>query len=307
MQVNEGLPAYLVSALQRRYGTLQGKTVGHPRHGVQGRVGRHAGVALLQAAQAAHRGPAQGAVHRPVRHGRASSPSTVVEESDILVLGAPHKAYGASRSAARTWSTSGARSAGDPAVSASARSGGWAARAVDISLPSPAHRSLLAPGILEPGSVACSITAIARTTTRRWFAATAVGRRSAAPTCPADQPVSRSARHVTGPPLDAPLLRLPSPLARGCICARADRPARLSVIGSCRPASRRRSSSPTSTAGLLGCRDRGRPRSCLASSSGSAAGRSPAHAADVTPSWSSALVLELSAGRCALAVVRSTA
>src|SRR5215216_5465875 len=28
MQVNEGLPAYLVSAMQRRYGTLQGKTIG---------------------------------------------------------------------------------------------------------------------------------------------------------------------------------------------------------------------------------------------------------------------------------------
>ena len=28
MQVNEGLPAYIVSALERRYGGLQGKTVG---------------------------------------------------------------------------------------------------------------------------------------------------------------------------------------------------------------------------------------------------------------------------------------
>ena len=28
MQVNEGLPAYIVSALERRYGALQGKTVG---------------------------------------------------------------------------------------------------------------------------------------------------------------------------------------------------------------------------------------------------------------------------------------
>jgi UDP-N-acetyl-D-mannosaminuronic acid dehydrogenase len=28
MQVNEGLPQYIVSALQRRYGTLRGKTVG---------------------------------------------------------------------------------------------------------------------------------------------------------------------------------------------------------------------------------------------------------------------------------------
>ena len=31
MQVNEGLPAYIVSALERRYGGLTGKTVGHPR------------------------------------------------------------------------------------------------------------------------------------------------------------------------------------------------------------------------------------------------------------------------------------
>jgi len=28
MQVNEGMPAYIVSALQRRYGTLQGKSIG---------------------------------------------------------------------------------------------------------------------------------------------------------------------------------------------------------------------------------------------------------------------------------------
>ena len=52
MQVNEGLPAYIVSALERRYGGLRGKTVGHPRHGLQGRVGRHPRVAQLQAAQA---------------------------------------------------------------------------------------------------------------------------------------------------------------------------------------------------------------------------------------------------------------
>ena len=52
MQVNEGLPAYIVSALERRYGGLRGKTVGHPGHGLQGRIGRPAGVAQLQAAQA---------------------------------------------------------------------------------------------------------------------------------------------------------------------------------------------------------------------------------------------------------------
>ena len=41
MQINEGMPAYIVSALERRHGSLRGKTVGHPRHGVQGGVGRH--------------------------------------------------------------------------------------------------------------------------------------------------------------------------------------------------------------------------------------------------------------------------
>ena len=41
MQVNEGLPAYIVTALERRYGGLRGKTVGILGHGLQGGVGRH--------------------------------------------------------------------------------------------------------------------------------------------------------------------------------------------------------------------------------------------------------------------------
>ena len=53
MQVNEGLPAYIVSALERRYGGLTRQDRRHPRHGVQGRVGRPPRVAQLQAAQAA--------------------------------------------------------------------------------------------------------------------------------------------------------------------------------------------------------------------------------------------------------------
>ena len=74
---------------------LPGKTVGILGHGVQGRVRRHPRVAQLQAAQA----PAVG------RRARARAPTRtsqddrlvpldcVLEESDILVLGAPHSAY----------------------------------------------------------------------------------------------------------------------------------------------------------------------------------------------------------------------
>ena len=69
MQVNEGLPAYIVSALERRYGGLTGKTVGHPRDGLQVRVRRPARVAQLQAAQA----PVVGRRPRPVPPTRTSS------------------------------------------------------------------------------------------------------------------------------------------------------------------------------------------------------------------------------------------
>ena len=64
MQINEGMPAYIVSALERRHGTLRGRTVGHPGHGVQGGVGRHPRIAQLQAAQAARVGRGDRAGHR---------------------------------------------------------------------------------------------------------------------------------------------------------------------------------------------------------------------------------------------------
>ena len=95
MQVNEGLPAYIVSALERRYGGLQRQDRRHPRDGVQGRIGRHPRVAQLQAAQAPLVGRRPRPRHGPVRPRRpARRRSTAsLEESDILVLGAPHKAY----------------------------------------------------------------------------------------------------------------------------------------------------------------------------------------------------------------------
>ena len=94
MQVNEGLPAYIVSALERRYGGLQGKTVGilgmafksesdDPRASLSYKLRKllnWAGARVL-------------ATDPYVRDDRLVPLDAVLSESDILVLGAPHKAY----------------------------------------------------------------------------------------------------------------------------------------------------------------------------------------------------------------------
>ena len=94
MQVNEGLPAYIVSALERRYGGLQGKTVGilgmafksesdDPRASLSYKLRKlltWAGARVL-------------ATDPYVRDDRLVPLETVLAESDTLVLGAPHKAY----------------------------------------------------------------------------------------------------------------------------------------------------------------------------------------------------------------------
>ena len=94
MQVNEGLPAYIVSALERRYGGLQGKTVGilgmafksesdDPRASLSYKLRKlltWAGATVL-------------ATDPYVRDERLVPLDVVLSESDILVLGAPHNAY----------------------------------------------------------------------------------------------------------------------------------------------------------------------------------------------------------------------
>jgi UDP-N-acetyl-D-mannosaminuronic acid dehydrogenase len=94
MQVNEGLPAYIVSALERRYGGLQGKTIGilgmafkaesdDPRASLSYKLRKllmWAGARVL--------------VTDPyVQDDRLVSLESVIEESDVLVLGAPHRPY----------------------------------------------------------------------------------------------------------------------------------------------------------------------------------------------------------------------
>jgi UDP-N-acetyl-D-mannosaminuronic acid dehydrogenase len=94
MQVNEGLPAYIVAALERRYGSLQGKSVGilgmafksesdDPRASLSYKLRKlltWAGARVL-------------ATDPFVRDDRLVSLDEVLAGSDILVLGAPHKAY----------------------------------------------------------------------------------------------------------------------------------------------------------------------------------------------------------------------
>ena len=71
MQVNEGLPAYIVSALERRYGGLTGKTVGILGMAFKAESDDSARLAQLQAPQAAVVGR-RTVLHRSVRRGRAS-------------------------------------------------------------------------------------------------------------------------------------------------------------------------------------------------------------------------------------------
>jgi len=94
MQVNEGLPAYIVSALDRRNGGLVGKTVGilgmafkgesdDPRASLSYKLRK-----LLQWA-----GARVVCTDPYVVDDRLTTLDCVLQESDILVLGAPHKAY----------------------------------------------------------------------------------------------------------------------------------------------------------------------------------------------------------------------
>ena len=94
MQVNEGLPAFIVSALERRYGGLTGKTVG-----ILGMAFKAESDDLRAALSYKLRklltwaGASVLATDPYVRDDRLVSLDVVLAESDILVLGAPHKLY----------------------------------------------------------------------------------------------------------------------------------------------------------------------------------------------------------------------
>jgi UDP-N-acetyl-D-mannosaminuronic acid dehydrogenase len=94
MQVNEGLPAYIASALERRYGTLRGKTIGilgmaFKAESDDSRAALSYKLRKLLAWQGAHVLCAD----PYVRDDRLVPVEQVVAESDVVILGVPHRAY----------------------------------------------------------------------------------------------------------------------------------------------------------------------------------------------------------------------
>ena len=94
MQVNEGLPAYIVSALERRYGGLQGKTVGILGMAFKAESDdTRASLSYKLRKLLAWSGARVVCTDPYVDDDRLTTIDCVLQESDILVLGAPHAAY----------------------------------------------------------------------------------------------------------------------------------------------------------------------------------------------------------------------
>jgi UDP-N-acetyl-D-mannosaminuronic acid dehydrogenase len=94
MQVNEGLPAYIVSALERRYGGLAGKTVGILGMAFKAESDdMRASLSYKLRKLLSWAGARVVCTDPYVRDERLTTLECVLEESEILVLGVPHRAY----------------------------------------------------------------------------------------------------------------------------------------------------------------------------------------------------------------------
>jgi len=94
MQVNEGLPAYIVSALERRYDGLQGKTIGILGMAFKAESDdARASLSYKLRKLLAWAGARVVCTDPYVQDDRLTTLGCVLEESEILVLGVPHKAY----------------------------------------------------------------------------------------------------------------------------------------------------------------------------------------------------------------------
>jgi len=94
MQVNEGLPAYIVSALERRYGGLSGKTVGILGMAFKAESDdMRSSLSYKLRKLLAWAGATVVCTDPYVADERLTTLDCVLEESEILILGVPHKAY----------------------------------------------------------------------------------------------------------------------------------------------------------------------------------------------------------------------
>src|SRR5947209_14136875 len=94
MQVNEGLPSYIVSALERRYGALRGRTVGILGMAFKAEsddIRASLSFKLRKLLQWA--GATVLSTDPYVRDDRLVPLEDVLDQSEIIVIGAPHRAY----------------------------------------------------------------------------------------------------------------------------------------------------------------------------------------------------------------------
>jgi UDP-N-acetyl-D-mannosaminuronic acid dehydrogenase len=94
MHINEGLPAYIVSALERRYGSLRGMTVGILGMAFKAESDdQRSSLSYKLRKLLTWAGARVLATDPYVQDERLVTLECVLDESDILVLGAPHERY----------------------------------------------------------------------------------------------------------------------------------------------------------------------------------------------------------------------
>jgi UDP-N-acetyl-D-mannosaminuronic acid dehydrogenase len=94
VQVNEGLPAYIVSALERRHGTLRGKTIGILGMAFKAESDdTRASLSFKLRKLLTWAGARVVCTDPYVQDHRLVPLDQVLAESDMLILGAPHAAY----------------------------------------------------------------------------------------------------------------------------------------------------------------------------------------------------------------------
>jgi UDP-N-acetyl-D-mannosaminuronic acid dehydrogenase len=94
MQINEGLPAYVVAALERRYGTLRDRTVGILGMAFKAESDDIRASLSYKLRKLLHWSGAEVLCTDPyVRDERLWPLDEVVRRSEILILGAPHREY----------------------------------------------------------------------------------------------------------------------------------------------------------------------------------------------------------------------